>query len=100
MTERDEVYLAILQFGLLALRASASAGHSNYCFVEADHLHNIPSLIGETNELRHDYYFNIERTSYLEKLDLLIPEIGSVSEIGFSWRRYEELWQRLRELRG
>lgn len=94
MTERDQIYVQILDFGLLRLRDSACGGHIQYCAIEAEHLHNIPSLIGETNELRHQYYFEKERTYYLERVDRSIPGIE------FTLRRYEELWQQLAGLIG
>jgi hypothetical protein len=61
-SQRDSVYLHILHFGLLRLRDAAGAGYAEYCRVEADHLHNLPSLIGEQSESRHDYYYHAERS--------------------------------------
>jgi hypothetical protein len=46
MTERDAIYLQILRHGLLRIRDSAALGHLEYCAVESEHLHNIPSPIG------------------------------------------------------
>jgi hypothetical protein len=34
----------------------AYAGQIELCRIEADHLHNIPTLLGEANEDRHVYY--------------------------------------------
>jgi hypothetical protein len=62
--------------------------------VEAEHLHNVPSLIGEPNEHRHDCYFNVERPYYLERVDRSVPGID------FTLARYGEIWERLAELRG
>ena len=43
--------------------------------IEAEHLHNIPSLIDEENIQRHLYYFNKERPAYIEALkELDLPE--------------------------
>jgi hypothetical protein len=92
MTERDSIYVQILQHGLLRIRDSAALGHLQYCAVESEHLHNVPSLIGETNEERHLYYFAQERTHYLEYVDRTIPGLD------FTLRRYEELWLRLGQL--
>ena len=92
MTERDEIYRQILHIGLNELRDAAVNGRIQYCAVEAEHLHNIPSLIGEPNELRHDYYFDAERAYYLERVE-------RSEEIEFMLGRYAELWQQLEELR-
>ena len=101
MSERDRLYCQILHFGLLSLREAARISlldstqfqYAQYCALEADHLHNIPSLIGDTNESRHDYYFDMERTLYLEGLD------RSVWDSNFTLNRYTELWQQLADLR-
>jgi hypothetical protein len=94
MSERDSVYVHILHFGLVRLRDAAEAGNALYSAVEADHLHNVPSLIGERNELRHDLYFDEDRPHYLNRVDHSVPGIE------FTLARYAELWQRLAELRG
>jgi hypothetical protein len=92
MTERDAIYVQILHQGLLRIRDSATLGHLQYCAVESEHLHNIPSLIGETNEERHKYYFEQERDYYLARLDRSIPGLD------FTLRRYDELWTRLKQI--
>lgn len=90
---RDEVYCDILHFGLLHLRTAARGGDSPICEIEADHLHNIPSLIGEKNEHRHLYYYDCERTLYLERLAV---QGAAVSERArFTLERYRELWAEL-----
>jgi len=89
MTERDAIYVQILHHGLLRIRDSAALGHIQYCAIESEHLHNIPSLIGETNEERHLYYFSQERTHYIEHVDRSLPGLD------FTFRRYVELWARL-----
>ena len=38
------------------------------CRIEADHLHNIPTLLHEENEHRHEYYIREERGLYLQRL--------------------------------
>ena len=93
MTDRDEIYVQILHLGLLALRNAAQSGKISHCGIEADHLQNIPSLIGETNEHRHVHYLNTERVVYLEHADRSVPEIG------FVLSRYAGLWKELEALR-
>ena len=92
MTERDSIYVQILQQCLLRIRDSAALGHLDYCTAESEHLHNTPSLIGETNEERHRYYFSQERAHYLDHVDRSIPGLD------FTLHRYEELWLRLSQL--
>jgi len=68
MRPRPEIYAQILKWGLLQIRNDADAGKTELCSIEANHLHNMPSLIDEDNEQRHKYYFESERTLYLEHL--------------------------------
>jgi hypothetical protein len=94
MNERDRIYVQILHFGLLALRNGSSNGNLRYCQIEAEHLHNVPSLIGEPNDRRHDYYLDVEKPSYLEQVEGL-----SVPAMEFTLSRYAELWPQLEECR-
>jgi hypothetical protein len=93
MSERDRVYLQILTYGLIGLRAAARNGESDYCAVEAEHLHNLPSLVGEPNELRHEYYYEKERTLYLERVD------RSITGVEVTLMLFERLWAELEALR-
>jgi hypothetical protein len=86
MTTRDQAYLEILGFGLHRIRENAALGHIEYCTIESEHLHNIPSLIGETNEQRHQYYIQQERDYYLQRVDRALPGLS------FTLARYAELW--------
>lgn len=89
MTERDLIYVEILRFGLISLRNHAVPGGFDYCAIEAEHLHEVPSLIGEVNEGRHEYYLRGHRQYYLERID------QSEESLGFVLRRYHELWPEL-----
>ena len=73
---RSEAYKHILAMGLLALRDRAPLFNSSRLVeIEAEHLHNIPSLIDEDNLQRHLYYFNKERPAYIASLqELATPE--------------------------
>ena len=73
---RSDAYKHILTMGLLALRDRAPRFNSSRLVeIEAEHLHNIPSLIDEDNIQRHLYYFNRERPAYIASLkELAIPE--------------------------
>jgi hypothetical protein len=64
----DEICRTLLHFGLLSLRDAAYAGDIDRCKAETEHLHNLPSLIGETNLRRHLYYLQCERGEYLRWL--------------------------------
>lgn len=93
VNDRDRIYLDILRWGLVKIRDAAAMGWVSYCGVEAEHLHNIPSLLGETNEHRHIYYLDTEKSLYLERVDRTLPGVD------FTLRRYDSLWQELEAFR-
>ena len=66
MNKRDQIYLRLLHLGLLAIREATADANLEWAGAEAEFLHNIPSLIGETKVERHKYFWNVERVMYLE----------------------------------
>ena len=66
MKTLDAAYWRILKNGLVAVRDAAANRDIARCGAEAEHIHNIPSLIGEDNVHRHVYYFTVERKAYLD----------------------------------
>jgi hypothetical protein len=58
------------------------------CRIEADHLHNIPTLLGETNEHRHVFYIMQERELYLERL----RKLGATEYLEQTAIWYSEPW--------
>jgi hypothetical protein len=58
----------LLEWGLLIIREQARAGRMDICEIEADHIHNLPSLIGDPNEQRHKFFIGKERGLYLQRL--------------------------------
>ena len=69
MITTEQVLLAfknILMDGLLRIRAGSSL---SFCQNEANHLHNIPSLMLNPDRGVIHYYYTIERVEYLSELD-------------------------------
>lgn len=66
MSELDLLYVRFLQVGFLLLRQAVDSGDQDWVRAEVTLLHNIPSLIGEQNVARHEYFWNGERTLYLD----------------------------------
>lgn len=95
----DEVYTSILSLGLIALRNAGDAKDSQRCVIEADHLHNLPSLIGEENISRHLYYLNKERVRYVEKARAHDAQIGN-SACMETVRQYAPHWEELLSILG
>jgi hypothetical protein len=84
--EVAEVVLDILQAGLLCIRASGWSGDDRRCAVEADHLHNLPALLSNYSPQLLRFYWDVERTSYLNEIG---PESAAV--FASQWKRLELL---------
>lgn len=79
------VLAEILHQGLLSIRSASFEHDTAACYVEADHLHNLPYLIADFREELLTFYCDTERPAY--------TNAGGHSEL------YAELWQRLDALR-
>jgi hypothetical protein len=86
---RQQAYLQLLERGLVAVRNHAHGGMIALCEIEADHLHNIPSLLDEPNETRHEYYIVGERSMYLERL----KKLGATEYLKSMMGCYSEPWK-------
>jgi hypothetical protein len=54
---------------LLRVRSAAGAGDAPLCFIEADHVHNLPALLENFSEQLLRFYLDVERPSYRDQLD-------------------------------
>ena len=76
-----EVLLQILHEGLLRIRSSGWQNDVARCAREADHLHNLPSLLSNYSPERLRYYWEAERTgvepfaAHWARLEQLLPHI-------------------------
>ncbi len=82
-TELKDVLQEILTTGLLRIRALAWSGDATRCAIDADHIHNLPHLLVQCDSDGLAYYWDVERTSYIDQSE---PE---------HVRTWEPLWQRL-----
>ena len=81
-----EILLEILQTGLLRIRALGWENDAAACAREADHLHNLPTLLTAYTPELLLYYWNVERPNFAERRDRASLE-------GFA-----PLWDRLEKL--
>jgi hypothetical protein len=93
---RDREYLELLHFGLVLLRNYSHSGRVDLCRVEADHLHELPTLVGEPNEGRHLHYLVATRPHYLDSLRRLGAS-DYLEQVGI-W--YAEPWRALTSVAG
>jgi hypothetical protein len=94
MQARQQAYAEILGWGLLAIREAARAGKTKVCEIEADHIHNLPSLLHEANEARHHCYIVPERKYYIARLE----EHGDAEYAEQQLRQYKDPWKVLMTL--
>ncbi len=73
MTRKD-AYIFLLERGMTALRLSLDENDREWYLQEFEFLHNVPSLIYETNLARHEYFWDTERRCYLEWRDAQAEE--------------------------
>ena len=93
---RLQAYLDILNFGLVLIRNCMHVGNVELNRIEADHLHNIPTLLYEDNEHRHEYYIRGERMLYLQRL----RELGATEYLKQAGIWYSGPWMILAEAAG
>jgi hypothetical protein len=65
-SETAEIITGILRTGLLHIRALGFNGAAERCAIEADHLHNLPSLLMDYDPKLLDYYWRVERIAYIK----------------------------------
>ena len=88
MSELDRLYGRHLQVGFVVLKQALQSGNPDWVRAEVELLHNIPSLLGEDNIERHQYFWTGERQHYLDWLS----EHGT-AEARLRMRTfYEPLW--------
>ena len=90
MQSTKEIYLDIVETGILIIRKAASLGNKRQCFVESDHIHNIPMLLKNLdNQELHRYYWMVTRNSYIQmskpeyvcKYEYLWKQLGKIKEM-------------------
>lgn len=81
-------YSTVLHHGLLIVRDCLTLNAFDWAIIEVEHLHNLPSLMNENNVFRHRYYYEKERTSYLD----LLADVGPTNVKTRVKLIYEPAW--------
>lgn len=87
--DRDKAYLSLLHYGLVMLRNIAHTDRIDLCRIEAEHLHEVPTLVGEPDERRHEFYLRVTRGEYLRSL----RETGATEYLENATIWYSGPWQ-------
>lgn len=89
----ETIFLAIIRWALLNIRSSAfSHGAAARCAWEADHVHNLPNLIGDYSVGALKYYLGPCPAEY-------VRGIGDNDKTG-AIQRFQPLWDQLEALAG
>jgi len=84
-TEIADVILRLLQTGTVQARSAGRSGDAALSAGEADHIHNLPDLLRRYSPRKLRYYWNSERTAYINRM-------GGQPIV------FEELWAELEPL--
>ena len=90
----DALYTQFLTAGFILLREAAHACDHEWLAAEIELLHNVPSLIGETNFFRHEYFWEKERTTYLQWVNAPGREFQKSRAATF----YDPFWEEMAPL--
>ena len=91
MNRLNALYSRLLGFGFLALREANDLRDYDWASAEIEMLHNVPSLLDETNLNRHRYFWVAERSTYIEWAN-------TSGRDRVQWRMrvfYEPLWREM-----
>jgi hypothetical protein len=94
MDERDVLYARFLQLGFLVLDQAVESGCHDWIRAEIELLHNVPSLLQESNLERHRYFWDQERTHYIDWVLAHGPEEARSRMRTY----YEPIWDELEPL--
>ena len=66
MAKLDQLYAHLLAVGFVVMRQAAESKSQDWLEAEFELLHNVPSLIGESNVERHRYFWSKERPHHVK----------------------------------
>jgi hypothetical protein len=66
----DSLYVELLRRALPTVQLAVAAGDNGWALAEIEFVHNVPSLIGERNRSRHEYFCDSEWQAYREWAEL------------------------------
>ena len=94
MTPLDACYARLLQLGFVVLRQAIESGNHDWIEAELVLLHNLPSLLGESNVERHRCFWFLERVEYMNWVR------GQARNEPISRMRtyYEPIWEEMEPL--
>jgi len=65
--EIRHILLGLIRIGLLRTRVFGWDGLAEDCALEADHLHNLPTIVQEPKTESLVYYYDVERPAFIQR---------------------------------
>lgn len=65
MGRLNKLYLLLLHHCLAVARDAVSTGDSEWCERTLEFIHNLPDTIADEEPYKHQFFWNVSRTSYL-----------------------------------
>lgn len=93
MRNIDCIYINLLIIATVRLRNLISLREVNFACAEVEHLHLIPTLIGENVAYPHFFYFRVHRQRFIDSIERL----GSSEQTREAHEAYSANWDRLQE---
>jgi hypothetical protein len=94
MVNLDQLYARFLQVGFVVLRQAIESGKQDWIDAELELLHNVPSLLGETNPERHRYFWFQERPHHMEWVSAHAREEAKSRMLTY----YKPIWDEMEPL--
>jgi hypothetical protein len=94
MAKLDELYAHLLAVGFVVMRQAALSECHDWLEEEFELLHNVPSLIGESNVERHRYFWSKERLHHIE----WVSEPGREEAKSRMLTYYKPIWDEMEPL--
>ncbi len=91
MNELNTLYSKLLGFGLISIREAVRCQDLEWAEAEVELLHNIPSLLDESNVERHRCFWFTERETYIQWVNASDRETPQTRMRLF----YKPLWQEM-----
>jgi hypothetical protein len=83
LPEIRECLLEVVATGIINIRSEATRGNCARCFIEADHIHNLPTLVCDFSHELLKFYLDVEKPAYISQSS------------GAETKSFESVWARL-----
>lgn len=94
MSDIDALFARFLAVGFVVMRTAFDSGNREWTDGELELLHNVPSLMGESNVKRLEYFWLKERTHYIQFVSMPGREEAKSRMMAY----YKPIWDEMEPL--